>query len=39
MVQMNQFAEQKLRHRYREQMCGHQAAKAAGGGGRGWGGL
>ena len=30
MVQMNQFAEQKLRHRCREQTYGHQAGKAAG---------
>ena len=29
MVQMNWFAEQKLRHRCREQMYGHQ-------GGEGW---
>ena len=32
MVQINRFAGQKLRHRCREQMCGHQAGKAAGGG-------
>ena len=32
MVQMNQFAGQKLRHRCREQTCGHQGRKAAGGG-------
>ena len=32
MVQMNQFAGQKLRHRCREQTYGHQAGKAAGGG-------
>ena len=35
MVQMNQFAGQKLRHRRREQMYGHQAGKAAGVGGGG----
>ena len=35
MVQMNQFAEQKLRHRRREQTYGHQGGKAAGRGG-GW---
>ena len=29
MVQMNQFASQKLRHRCREQTYGHQGAKAA----------
>ena len=29
---MNQFAGQKLRHRCREQMYGHQEGKAAGGG-------
>ena len=33
MVQMNQFAGQKLRHRCREQMYGHQGGKAAVGGG------
>ena len=33
MVQMNQFAGQKLRHRCREQTYGHQGGKAAGGGG------
>ena len=33
MVQMNRFARQKLRHRCREQMYGHQGGKAAGGGG------
>ena len=33
MVQMNRFAGQKLRHRCREQMYGHQGGKAA----RGWG--
>ena len=30
MVQVNQFAGQKLRHRCREQMYGHQGGKAAG---------
>ena len=30
MVQMNLFAGQKLRHRCREQMYGHQGGKAAG---------
>ena len=30
MVQMNRFAGQKLRHRHREQMCGHQGGKVAG---------
>ena len=35
MVQMNQFAGQKLRHRCREQTYGHQGGKAAGGGGGG----
>ena len=30
---MNRFAEQKLRHRGREQTYGHQGGKAAGGGG------
>ena len=35
MVQMNRFAGQKLRHRCREQTCGHQGGKAAGGGGGG----
>ena len=34
-VQLNQFAGQKLRHRYREQTYGHQGGKAAGGGGGG----
>ena len=29
MVQMNQFAGQKLRHRCREQTCGHQGGKTA----------
>ena len=33
MVQMNQFAGQKLRHRCREQTYGHQEGKAAAGGG------
>ena len=33
MVQMNQFAGQKLRHRCREQTYGHQVEKVAGGGG------
>ena len=35
MVQMNQFAEQKLRHRSREQTYGHQGGKVVGGGGCG----
>ena len=35
MVQMNWFAEQKLRYRSREQTFGHQAGKAAGVGGGG----
>ena len=35
MVQMNQFAGQKLRHRRREQTYGHQGRKVAGGGGGG----
>ena len=35
MVQMNRFAGQKLRHRYREHTYGHQEGKAAGGGGGG----
>ena len=35
MVQMNWFAGQKLRHRCREQMYGHQAGKAVGHGGGG----
>ena len=35
MVQMNQFAGQKLRHRCREEMYGHQGGKAAVGGGGG----
>ena len=30
MVQMNQFAGQKLRHRCREQTYGHQGGKTAG---------
>ena len=29
MVQMNRFAEQKLRHRSREQTYGHQGGKVA----------
>ena len=33
MVQMNRFAGQKLRHRCREQMYGHQGEKATGVGG------
>ena len=33
MVQMNWFAGQKLRHRYRKQMYGHQGGKLEGGGG------
>ena len=32
MVQMYQFAEQKLRHRSREQTCRHQGRKAVAGG-------
>ena len=38
MVQMNRFAGQKLRHRCREQMYGHQGGKAVGGvgGGMNW---
>ena len=35
MVQMNRFAGQKLRHRCKEQMYGHQEGKVAGGGGGG----
>ena len=35
MVQMNWFAEQKLRHRCREQTYGHQWGKVAGGWGDG----
>ena len=35
MVQMNWFAWQKLRHRCREQMYGHQGGKTQGGGGGG----
>ena len=35
MVQMNWFAGQKLRHRCREPMYGHQGGKAAGSGGGG----
>ena len=34
-VQMNRLAGQKLRHRCRGQMYGHQGEKAAGGGGGG----
>ena len=34
-VQMNRVARQKLRHRCREQMYGHQGGKAVGDGGRG----
>ena len=30
MVQMNRFAEQKLRHSSREKTYGHQGGKAAG---------
>ena len=39
MVQMNRFAGQKLRHRCREQMYGHQGGKqreGGGGGGMNW---
>ena len=39
MVQINQFAGQKLRHRYSEQMYGHQGGKegwGGGGGGMNW---
>ena len=38
MVQMNQFAGQKLRHRCREQTYGRQGGKVAGGwgGGMNW---
>ena len=32
MVQMNWFAGQKLRHRCREEMYGHQGGKLRGGG-------
>ena len=32
MVQLNQFAGQKLRHRCREHMYGHQGGKAVAGG-------
>ena len=32
MLQMNQFADQKLRHRCREQTYGHQGGKTVGGG-------
>ena len=35
MVQMNQFAGQKLRYRSRGKTYGHQGGKAAGGGGCG----
>ena len=35
MVQFNWFAEQKLRHRIREQTYGHQGGKVAKGGGCG----
>ena len=35
MLQMNRFAGQKLRHRYREQTYGHQGGKAVGFGGGG----
>ena len=35
MVQINRFAGQKLRHRCREQMYGHQGGKVVGGGGSG----
>ena len=35
MVQMNRFAGQKVRHKCRGQMYGHQGGKAAGGGGGG----
>ena len=35
MVQMNQFAGQKLRHRCREETYGHQGGKVVGGGGGG----
>ena len=33
MVQMYQFAGQRLRHRCREQTYGHQVGKVVGGGG------
>ena len=33
MVQMNRFAEQKLRQRSREKTYGHQGGKVVGGGG------
>ena len=36
MVQMNQFAWQKWRHRCTEQMYGHQGGKAGGGGAMNW---
>ena len=35
MVQMNQFARQKSKHRCREQMYRHQGGKVRGGGGSG----
>ena len=35
LVQMNWFAGQKLRHRCREQMYGHQGRRAEAGGGGG----
>ena len=35
MVQVNRFAGQKFRHRYREQTYGHQGGKPRGGGGGG----
>ena len=35
MIEVNQFAEQKLRHRSREKTYGHQVGKAARGGGCG----
>ena len=35
MVQMNRFAGQKLRHRYKEQTYGHQGGKVAWGEGGG----
>ena len=35
MVQMNRFSGQKLRHRCREHMYGHQEGKGRGGGGGG----
>ena len=36
MLQMNQFARQKLRHRCGEPTYGHQGRKAAEGGGMNW---